>query len=66
MQTARMNMLVAQIVEPRISQKRLPLTRTNMNMNRVAERTLTRPKTPVRRSIEEVDVKEAERKMEGA
>ena len=63
MQIARMNILIAQMVEPRISQKRLPLTKTNFSMKARDETTLTTPKTPARNSEVDIEVKPAEKKI---
>ncbi|CAL3970808.1 unnamed protein product [Diplocarpon coronariae] len=42
-------------VEPSRSQRRLPLTRTNPNMNATADRSFTSPKMPVRRRDDETE-----------
>jgi hypothetical protein len=59
-------MEMPQIAEPSLSQKRLVLVFTKMNMKAIAETSLTMPKMPVRKREEETDVKPADMKITGA
>jgi len=52
-------------VEPSISQKRLPLTWTHLNMKARDATTLTTPKMPVRNNDAETEVKPADMKITG-
>ena len=61
-----MNMQVAHNAEPKRSQNLFPLIRTKTNINAIAEMSLTKPKMPVRKRVEEREVKPAEARITGA
>ena len=61
-----MKIEMPQIVEPSLSQKRLPNQFTNKNIKDNAEASLTRPNKPVRRRQDETDVNPADGKIVGA
>jgi hypothetical protein len=60
------NIEIPQADEPSRSQKRFPLMCTNININAIAERSLTTPKIPVRKRDDETEVNPADMKMTGA
>lgn len=66
MQMASTYMLTAHTAEPTFSQNLLPLTRTKKNINAAAAISLTKPKRPVKKSMEFTDEKPADRNIEGA
>jgi hypothetical protein len=54
------------IVDPSKSQNLFPFIRTKTNINATAEKSLTKPKIPVRNSEDETDLKPADIKITGA
>ena len=49
-----------------MSQNLLPLILTKTNMNAIADSNLTTPNTPVKKRLEETEVKPADMKITGA
>jgi hypothetical protein len=59
-------MQIPQRDEPKSNQNRFPRIRTKINMNPMAEKSLTKPKMPVRKRDAETVVNPADMKITGA